>query len=300
MALNPPSPYDLCTVQDVMNFLNPNQQTYSDAEKNEFQFWVTDISRYMLKRTGRDTLNSVQVFNEVLNGSGSMKQCVRNRIIKINSVTIVGVSVPPSSNGVNFGYQIGTDNESVDLVGTIGPAAFLRTTGTFGMNPGGLWPRGAVFVQGLGNVVINYLGGFDVQEHEPWTIPSSGAMTVTVYGAASFVLDLGVIFSATGVALTPSSMPGEGQYSVANGVYTFNAADAGLGISIAYAYNGVPEDMRSSVIKVVAQTYKRQRTIDMASNTLSQAGTTRYRDWSVEPIVAELIEAYKRQGLNVT
>ena len=60
---------------------------------------------------------------------------------------------------------------------------------------------------------------------------------VTVANSATFVEDFGVFYGATGVQLSPvASAPSQGQYSVASGVYTFNAADNGATVLIYYSY----------------------------------------------------------------
>jgi hypothetical protein len=63
--------------------------------------------------------------------------------------------------------------------------------------------------------------------------------TVTVANAATFVTDLGVYNSATGLPLTKvASAPTTGQYSVVTttGVYTFAAADSAIVPLISYTY----------------------------------------------------------------
>lgn len=68
------------------------------------------------------------------------------------------------------------------------------------------------------------------------TIPAT-PYQVTVTNSATFLDDLGVTYSATGIALTKvASSPATGQYSVAAGVYTFAAADTTLGVVISYSY----------------------------------------------------------------
>lgn len=75
-----------------------------------------------------------------------------------------------------------------------------------------------------------------VIDNESGTIPGT-PYQVTVTNSATWVLDLGVIFSATGLPLTRvASSPTTGQYSVAAGVYTFAAADTTLGVKISYTY----------------------------------------------------------------
>ena len=66
---------------------------------------------------------------------------------------------------------------------------------------------------------------------------SATPFTVTVANAATFDTDLGVVYAATGAPLTRvASAPAQGQYSVASGVYTFNAADTGAAVLIDYLY----------------------------------------------------------------
>jgi hypothetical protein len=68
----------------------------------------------------------------------------------------------------------------------------------------------------------------------PYTI------TIVPPGSGTFIADLGVMFSASGVQLTRvASAPITGQYSVntGTGVYTFAAADTLLGVKISYEYS---------------------------------------------------------------
>jgi hypothetical protein len=73
------------------------------------------------------------------------------------------------------------------------------------------------------------------------TIPTTPFQaTIAPPSSGTYVSDLGVVFSATGVQLTRvASAPITGQYSVnvATGVYTFAAADTGLGVKISYEYS---------------------------------------------------------------
>lgn len=77
------------------------------------------------------------------------------------------------------------------------------------------------------------------QIDEAGTIPSpSGPYTITSSNSAQFVTDLGVIDKATGNLMAKvASAPTTGQYSVAAGVYTFAAADAGKPVLLNYQYN---------------------------------------------------------------
>ncbi len=71
---------------------------------------------------------------------------------------------------------------------------------------------------------------------EAGTVPAT-PFTVTVANAATFDTDLGVVYAATGAPLTRvASAPAQGQYAVAAGVYTFNAADTGAAVLVDYLY----------------------------------------------------------------
>lgn len=72
-------------------------------------------------------------------------------------------------------------------------------------------------------------------------IPGSGPYTITVTHSAAFVEDLGVTKGGTPMVKVASA-PAAGQYSVAAGVYTFNAADHGAAVVISYRYLIDPAD----------------------------------------------------------
>jgi hypothetical protein len=72
---------------------------------------------------------------------------------------------------------------------------------------------------------------------EAGTVAASTPYTVSVVNAANFVDDAGVLYAASGLPLTKvASSPSVGQYSVADGVYTFNASDAGKAVLVTYTY----------------------------------------------------------------
>lgn len=73
---------------------------------------------------------------------------------------------------------------------------------------------------------------------EAASVPASVTYTVTVAGSATFVGDLGVKYSATGLPFQRVAPSAEalGKYSVneTTGVYTFNVADASAAVLITY------------------------------------------------------------------
>jgi hypothetical protein len=76
-----------------------------------------------------------------------------------------------------------------------------------------------------------------VANNEAHSIPAVSTYTVTVTNSATFGLDLGVTYAATGIPFTNvASGPTVGQYSYAAGIYTFAAADEGVAVLISYSY----------------------------------------------------------------
>ena len=72
---------------------------------------------------------------------------------------------------------------------------------------------------------------------EAGTIPGVSTYTITVANSATWTVDQGVVYTATGLPLKRvASGPTVGQYSVAAGVYTFAAADASAKVLISYNY----------------------------------------------------------------
>jgi hypothetical protein len=74
------------------------------------------------------------------------------------------------------------------------------------------------------------------QANEAHTIPTSGPYTVSTTNASAFEFNLDVVDGSGNLFTCVASSPGAKQYSIAAGVYTFNAADAGTAITIRYAW----------------------------------------------------------------
>jgi len=75
------------------------------------------------------------------------------------------------------------------------------------------------------------------QANEAHTVPASGPYTITVAEAAAFEFNLCVVDASGNLYTCVASNPGPGQYSFTGaGVYTFNAGDAGVAVTIRYAW----------------------------------------------------------------
>lgn len=73
---------------------------------------------------------------------------------------------------------------------------------------------------------------------EAGAVPAAAPYEVTVANASTFSFDLGVMNAATGAPLkqVTGSAPATGEYSVVDGVYTFNAAQANAALVFNYMY----------------------------------------------------------------
>lgn len=91
---------------------------------------------------------------------------------------------------------------------------------------------------------------------EAGSIPATSTYTITVSHSSAYTEDLGVIY-ADGSAVfqyISTGTPTVGQYTVAAGVYTFAAADAGKAVSISYRYTGTGGNTITDSTKLIGDT----------------------------------------------
>lgn len=94
--------------------------------------------------------------------------------------------------------------------------------------------------------------------NEVGTIPATTPFTYTPTNIVDWSSDLGVIYTSSGIAFTPVDEDPQtsGQYTLLQGVYYFNALDAGVSISVSYTRTDV------SVINVINPIYLRYMDYD--------------------------------------
>lgn len=110
-------------------------------------------------------------------------------------------------------------------------------------------------------------------------VPSSpNTITPVVPNAGTWSADLGVRDSNAVPMTRVTSAPTAGQYSVANGVYTFAAADAGKTVYIAFQYTatstGAKKGVISSQVMGPAPKFRTDLSIPYGSKMLTLAFTT--------------------------
>jgi hypothetical protein len=276
-------PRDLSTVDDVKEYAKITGTQDDDL----LQQMLTGLSVDWLRRTGSGSLNSIAAYNEWYDGNDSTRMFVKNApILQVFQVKVGTTTIPPSLDHIQGGWVIDQDRGSLSII--CGPYPY----------PSG-WPTYR-FCAGRQNVNIAYLAGYSLISGEPQKVPpASGPYTVTANEAATFVLDAGVLYTATALPLAKvATAPNQGQYSVsAAGVYTFNAADAGAAVTLFYGASGVPPDLQDAVNRVVGLNYRRQNIREQASKNLKENGTLSFRDWEMPPECMGVLQRYTRQAL---
>jgi len=288
---------DLTTITAVLNMLGiapgttePSGVTTSALIQTE----ITNLSQYILTRTGRTYLGGFLNYAERYNGNGSQRLALRNYpILAVSALSIGGTAIPPSPDFRQSGFVIDTSGSQCFLA--IVPECSTWNTGGYqpwrgygnapplSGNPYSFW-------EGIQNIAVNYTAGpVTTAYYESHAIPNSpGPYTVAVTNQASFWADEGV--TQGGIAVTG--------YTVAAGVYTFPASMAGQNVLITYQYGAVPYDLNEAVTKIVATYYRRPSYLDQSSVTQPGVGTTAYSRAEWAPECESIITKYKRVFLD--
>ena len=132
--------------------------------------------------------------------------------------------------------------------------------------------QGYYFPRGKSNINVTYDVGYRVTG-EAWTVPAAGVNALQVAALFAWAGDLGVTL-ANGTALTAvAGAPGAGQYSVADGLYSFNAAQGGAAVLL--AYQQTPDDVAQACLELIGERLKYTRRIGEISHSLAgQVNTT--------------------------
>jgi hypothetical protein len=93
------------------------------------------------------------------------------------------------------------------------------------------------FVGAGANNTITSAGQTLIANGEAQSVPGTSTYTITVTNSATWVLDLGVVYAATGIPLVNvASLTAAGQYTYSAGVYTFYSGAASAAVLISYTW----------------------------------------------------------------
>lgn len=199
-----------------------------------------------------------------LNGTGTRSIVLPDApILNVSAVSVGAVALTASPDGASPGYSF--DESAVYLTG-------------------------AIFDQGLRNVTASWQAGYATTESG--FVPTGNTPTLSPDDAGFAHTDRGVTY-ANGAALTSTSnAPIAGQYSFADGVYTFNASDASAEVTMAFYY--VPAAVEQAVIEMVGLDLKQRDNLGISSKTLAGESLT-YEKSGMPASVKEQLAVYRRR-----
>lgn len=166
------------------------------------------------------------------------------------------------------------------------------TNGWLVSPPTRLEVRGRHFPRGRSTVRVQYSAGYST-EGEAQAVPASGSPVVTTN--LCWLGDLGVKLADGTALVAVTGAPGAGQYSVDEGIYTFNVAQAGAAVSI--SYSSVPPDLEQAIIELVGERFRQKDRIGLNSQSLAQGETVNYLVKDMSENVRLTLERYQNQGV---
>lgn len=193
---------------------------------------ISALSAYVQNWLNRTIANTDYI--EMRNGVGGARMCTKQFPI----TSVAGVSV----NGL-----------PVQARAPLAPNMTYTNAGGYVFDDISVMLSGWCFARGYQNIALQYAAGFLISD-EAQTIPAVSPYTLTTFARWS-AGDRGVVYASSGVALAKvTGAPNVGEYAVDGSVYTFAAADAGIGVLISYAY--VPFDIEQAVIDILGDWFK--------------------------------------------
>lgn len=128
-------------------------------------------------------------------------------------------------------------------------------------------------------VTVQYAGGYgQAIAGEAKSVPvSPGPYTIAAVLANKWYADRGVAYAAGGALVPVAGAPAVGQYAVAKGIYTLNAADQGAALLLNYVASDTPDDLAQAALRLVTARFKaRGRDPMLMSQDASGLGPQRW------------------------
>jgi hypothetical protein len=269
------SPSDLATLANVKTWLDI---AGSDDDQLLSQL-ITQISRAILNTLDRSSILPT-AYTETYDGGNEASILLRQWPVNaIAACSVDGVAIPPAPPLVaGAAAQMGYVLDSADMA----PPGRLQR----------LSLRRRFFTRGLQNITISYSAGYQVTS-EPAIAPALAPHSVLAQAPYGDWANDGGAAYVNGAALTMvSANPAAGQYTVANGVYTFAAVDAGAEVTVTYGY--VPADLAVCCMDWVAERYAYRSRIGQQSKSLGGQETMSFIVKSIPDFVATALQPYRR------
>lgn len=292
---------DLCQLSDVKDWLTiPSEQVSDDV-----------LLARLISATSADFLNEINrpdfapsiKYMEFRQGNGLQEIFLNHYPINaIYSVQIDGQTVPESPDGISDGWYFdpAADPENRIKLRLLG---FQFTNWRNWLQRAfPYWSSTRSGDLSRNNVVIEYSAGYGgTIEDGPFNVPAAGDAAESLFqiSIGAFVSDAGVKYQESGDALAlVTGAPNQGQYSVtvvgSTGIYTFNAADAGVTVLLSYAFADIPDDVTQAVIDWVSYRYKQRQWIGQSSRKSSAGDQTTFIDQAMPQSTSNAVAKYNR------
>lgn len=261
---------DLTDLDNVQAWLG--QAGSNAASIPLLQNLITAASSFILGAIDRDTLGKRQVVNTV-DGNGQNFLILREwPVLSVDQVVWEGRIITQQA-------QINPRIDGIMLEEPATSAGQQRLT-----------LLGYCFPRGRSNIQLTYTAGYFVAG-EAQTIPSVGAPQIAT---RKFWTDDGGVVSVSGTTFTAvDGAPAQGQYSVADGLYVFNAADAGTKVLVSYSY--VPPDLVQATTELVGERFKAKDRIGLTGQSLAgKESITYFSGKDLNGFARSALQPYKR------
>lgn len=275
---------DLATLAAVKAWLSVSG-TLSDALLAPL---ITAASRLIYATTSRGSFLP-QTFTDSIDGKGYPQNRIfpsRYPVISVSLLTIYGTPIPAAAPSTPSAGQ---------------PTGYVLRPWD-GIPPGQMQPID-VFGYALGpgrqNIQLTYVAGYQISG-EAQTVATVGGgasgSIETVQPFGPWGSDAGVVYAATGVALTQvAANPTVGQYAIdANtpGQYDFAAGDIGAAVLISYGF--VPQDVAQVCMELVGERYKYRDRIGQVSKSLGGQETVTFSQKNMSDTQKLMLQPYMR------
>lgn len=233
------NPGDLTTLTRLKGYLSDVSGSSSDAVLSRL---ISSCSGYIQAWLNR-TIASAN-YTETRDGQGMQQMLFQNYPVSaVASVKINGLTIPPRP--------------------ILGPTVTTNQPGGYVFDATRLMVDGWCFYRGFQNVQVSYTAGFLIQ-NEAQTIPGSGPYMLNAYQL--WAGDRGVSFASGGALTLVSGAPAASQYSVVEGLFTFNATDAGKAVLLSYAY--VPLELEQACMEMIGDLFAKRTRLGVQSKSI--------------------------------
>jgi len=256
----------LTTLSQVKDWLGIDNDN-SDSSLSRLIDAASQHTLNYLDRQGFGAADHTQNFS----GNGKTGMLLRNwPVLSIESVGVGGRLIPEATLGVgglpSRGYRISDPRnapQSIDL-------------------------HGYRFDYRCPCQVI-YRAGFESSQSFT-LVDTDGSVTAQPSLGGQWVSDKGVTLDGTDASAVEGD-PSSGEYSVIEGLYTFNTSDAGKEAIISYVY--VPTTVSFAVTEMIGEWYARKDRIGVLSKTLGGQETVTFSDKDMNESIRSSLQHYR-------